>query len=280
MAEAGDVGEGGPRLTPLIGRGRRGLERSRAGILVAPFERPRGARTHGRSRPALREVGRAEGDHRDGPPVRRRADHPARGALRQRGRVPDADRRADGRAGAVRGHDPRGARRDGPRPHDLLDDRRGALARLDLDLRRGQHALHRLLPADEVRHRRAARAAAAADGDGRAAGRVQHVRARARLRRAGDQVDRAQARRRRLRDQRAEDVGHQRADLGDRVRARQDRHEGRSALQGHDLLHLREGAGRLGEPRADGPAQDQEDGLQGRRVDRARLRRLPASRRT
>ena len=38
--------------------------------------------------------------------------------------------------GPVRGDDPRGVRRDGARPDDLRDDRRGALARLDLDLRR------------------------------------------------------------------------------------------------------------------------------------------------
>ena len=59
----------------------------------------------------------------------------------------------------------------------------------------------------------------------------------------------------------------------------EDRPEGRPALQGHDLLHHREGAlggeerGRL--RRARDPAEDQEDGLQGRRVHRARLRRLP-----
>ena len=55
-------------------------------------------------------------------------------ALRRRGRVPGADRRADEGARAVRRDDPRGVRRDGARPDDLRDDRRGALARLDLDL--------------------------------------------------------------------------------------------------------------------------------------------------
>ena len=44
-------------------------------------------------------------------------------------------------------------------------DRRGALARLDLDLGRRQHPLHRLLPADEVRHRRAEGVFPAEDGD-------------------------------------------------------------------------------------------------------------------
>ena len=71
--------------------------------------------------------------------VRQFADEqilPQRRALRPRGRVPRADRRADEGARAVRGDDPRGVRRHGPGPDDLRDDRRGALARLDLDLGR------------------------------------------------------------------------------------------------------------------------------------------------
>ena len=63
--------------------------------------------------------------------------------------------------------------------------------------------------------------------------------------------------------------------LGRRLRAREDRPQGRPALQGDDLLHLREGARARDEvPGPDDPAEDQEDGLQGRRVHRARLRRL------
>ena len=54
--------------------------------------------------------------------------------------------------------------------------------------------------------------------------------------------------------------------------------DGRPALQGHDLLHLREGAGRAREPRPHRPAEDQEARLQGRGVHRARLRRLPLPR--
>ena len=72
----------------------------------------------------------------------------------------------------------------------LRDDRRGALARLDLDLRRRQHPLHRLLPADEVRHRRAEGVLPAEDGDRRDPRRLLALRARGRLRRAGHQVDR------------------------------------------------------------------------------------------
>ena len=51
-----------------------------------------------------------------------------------------------------------------------------------------------------------------------------------------------------------------------RVRPDEDGPEGRPAPSRHDLLHHREGAGRAGEPRPDGAAPDQEDGLQGRRV--------------
>ena len=64
------------------------------------------------------------------------------------------------------------------------------------DLRDRQHALHRLLSADEVRHRGAAPEVPAADGDRRAPGGVQPERARARLRRRRDQDVRAQAGRR------------------------------------------------------------------------------------
>ena len=181
--------------------------------------------------------------------------------------------------GPLRGHDPRGVRRDGPGPDDLHDDRRGAQPRLDLDLRRRQHALHRLLPADEVRHGRAEGAAAAAHGHRRDPRRLLALGARARLRRPGHQVHGHEDGRRRLRDQRPEDVGHERAHVRHRLRARQDRPRGRSALQGHDLLHLREGARRLREPGPHRPAEDQEARLQGRRVHRARLRRLPLPRR-
>ena len=51
--------------------------------------------------------------------------------------------------------------------------------------------------------------------------------------------------------------------------------DSRQPAEGHDLLRLREGAGRVGEPRAHRPAADQEARLQGRRVDRAGVRRLP-----
>ncbi len=61
---------------------------------------------------------------------------------------------------------------------------------LDLDQRDRQHALHRLVSADEVRHAGAAGAAAAADGDRRDPRGVLDERAGARLRRGGDQDER------------------------------------------------------------------------------------------
>ena len=76
-------------------------------------------------------------------------------------------------------------------------------------------------------------------------------------------------------DQRPEDVGHQRPALRPRLRARAHRQRLRDAAARHDVLRLREGAGRVREPGPDRPAADQEARLQGRRVDRAGLRRLP-----
>ena len=63
----------------------------------------------------------------------------------------------------------------------------------------------------------------------------------------GIKSTRQEARRRRLGAQRPEDVGHQRPALGRRVRADEDRPQGRPAPPRHDLLHHREGAGRRGE---------------------------------
>ena len=57
-----------------------------------------------------------------------------------------------------------------------------------------------------------------------------------------------------VRDQRPEDVGHQRPALGARVRARQDRPRRRAAPQGLHVLHRREGAGRRARTPASSPA--------------------------
>ena len=87
-----------------------------------------------------------------------------------------------------------------------------------------------------------------------------------------------EGRRRRLRDQRPEDVGHQRPDVRLVFLLVKTDPDAAAAPQGLHLLHHREGAGRRREHRRvrrpHRPAQDQEDGLQGRRVHRAGLRRL------
>ena len=85
-------------------------------------------------------------------------------------------------------------------------------------------------------------------------------------------------RRRRLRALGLEDVGHQRAHVRRRVRAHAHRPRRVAAASRADVLHRREGAGRVREPGADRAAEDQEARLQGRRVDRAGLRRLPLPR--
>ena len=241
------------------------------------------ARDRGHSQPLHGDDRRTARDLRDGAAVRRRADSPQRRALRPRGRVPGSDRRADEGARPVRGHDPGGVRRDGAGSDDLRDDRRGAQPGLDQHLRDRQHAFHRLIPADEVRYRGAAPEVPAADGDRRAACRVQPERARAGIGRRRDQDLGAQAGRRKLRDQRHQDVGHQRVACRARVRARAHRPAGRAQAPRPDLLHRRKGArgGREHRPLQglQRPAPDQEDGLQGRRVHRAGVRRLPHPRR-
>ena len=173
------------------------------------YPQPHGSR-HG---PLHREDRRPARHHRDGAPVRGQRGPPDRRGARPRGQVPRGRGRADEGARPVRGDHPRGVRRDGARPDDLRDDRRGALARLDLDLGHRQHPLHRLLPADEVRHRRAEERVPAPHGHRRDPRRLLAVGARVRLGRAGHQVHRQEDRRRRLGAQRPEDVGDQRADV-------------------------------------------------------------------
>ena len=86
------------------------------------------------------------------------------------------------------------------------------------------------------RHREQKQEHLPADGHGRDPGRVLAVRARRRVRRGGLRC-KADARRRRVRHQRHEDVGHQR-------RAGRARGPRRPHARGHHLLHLREGARR------------------------------------
>ena len=65
---------------------------------------------------------------------------------------------------------------------------------------------------------------------------------------------------------------------GPRVRADEDRPRRRPAAQGHDLLHRREGAGRIQNRGSPSRPRSKKMGLQGRRVDGARLRRLHTAR--
>ena len=189
---------------------------------------------------------------------------------------PDAGRRADEGARPVRSHHPRGVRRDGARPHDLRDDRRGALAWLDLGLGHRQHALHRLLPADEVRDRRAEAASSCRRWPPARSARP----SRSPSPRWG-RTSRASSRTAKKADDGDWELNGQKMWVTNGLRSgvvfvlMKTRSEGRPALQWDDLLHHREGAGRARERRPDGAAADQEDGLQGRRVHRAGLRRLP-----
>ena len=117
---------------------------------------------------------------------------------------------------------------------------------------------------------------AAADGDRRAARGILAVGAGGGLGRPGHQVDRG-----RRRDDGSWELNGQKMWVTNGLRSGvvfvldEDRPEGGSAAPRHDLLHHREGAGRAAEG-VEGlviPPRDQEDGLQGRRVDGARIRR-------
>ena len=77
---------------------------------------------------------------------------------------PEADGAAPARDGRVRHAHPAGVRRHGPRPGDLRAGHRGALARLDVDLRHRQRAVHRRRHDRVARHRGAEAAVPAADG--------------------------------------------------------------------------------------------------------------------
>ena len=134
--------------------------RSRVTAVLTEAARSGGAalpapeRVMSRDRPGRPRVGRAGG-------------LPGRVRLRARRRVPGAARRADEGARALRRDDPGGVRRARARPDHVRADPGRALARLDVALRGAEHALHLGLDDQDVRHRRAARALPAADGDRR-----------------------------------------------------------------------------------------------------------------
>ena len=158
------------------------------------------------------------------------------------------------------------------------------VAGLDPHLRDRQHPLHRLLPADEVRDRRAEAEVPAEDGHRRDARRVLAVRARARLRRGRDQD----------RGQEGPTTTHYEINgtkmwvtNGLRsalvfVLVRTDpnaepKHRGLTCFIAEKEPGRRENTGDYAGFNV--PPEDQEDGLQGRRVDRAGVRRLPLPRR-
>ena len=192
-----------------------------------------------------------------------------------RGAVPDRPAPGDGRARPARDADPRGVGR-----HRHVD---GRLRRRDGADRAGRPVGgrrvagardHRVVAAVPLRHRRAARALAATAGRGTRARRVRPDRARRRFRRARHQHP-CRAARRRLADQRAQDVHLQR---GHRHVVRRDAARphriGRGA--GADVRELRRGEGhaRL----HDGP-EDARHRLARPRHPRAVLRRRLGRRR-
>ena len=216
-------------------------------------------------------------DPRHGPAIRRQGDHPQRAGTRARRHLPAGHRRPDAGNGPVRPDDPGGVRRAGGVAADLRAVRRGAGARLDERVRRHQYPLHRRLHAAPARHRRAAAAVPAADGDRRVARRVLDVRAGTGFRRRRDpDQGRAQSGWR-LHHQRPEDVADQRRQLDAGRRAGPHRRGRGQAAPQPDRVPGREANGfRRGRAGPDDPRQDRQDGLQGHRHHRADLRRLPA----
>ena len=154
----------------------------------------------------------------------------------------------------------------------------GALARLDLAVRRHQHALHRLVHDQDVRDPGAEGRAAAADGARRLRSAFSMTEPHAGSRRAGD-PHAGGARRRRVRDQRAEDVGHERPAGRLVMLLAVTDPTAVPAPRRDDGVHRREGAGRRELPGLTIPPPLEEARLQGRRVHRARVRRLPHPRR-
>ena len=210
--------------------------------------------------------------------VRRRADHPGGAGARARGRVPDGDRRGHEGDGDLRADDPRGVRRPGGVAADLRAGRRGDRARLDVGERHHQHPLHRGLHAAAARHRRAEAALPAADGDRRGPWGVLDERARAGVGR------RRPSRPRPCATATTDDwsITGQKMWLTNGGSANlvavlvQDRPRRGLGLQEHDdVPHRQDGRVRRDRPGRHDPRQDREDGLQGRRHDRAGPRRPP-----
>ena len=213
--------------------------------------------------------GRSAGDRRRGPRVGRARGLPGRLRLRARRRVPRAAGRGHEADGPVRRDHPRGVRRPRARPAHLRADPDRAVARLDVPLRRSEHALHLGVDDPDPRHGRAAGALPAQDGDGGAAFRLLDDGAARRLGCPGDPHPR-DPRGRRLRDHRPEDVGHERPPRGRDHVAGGHRPGRQAAAPGHDGVRRREGAGPLFAAGPGGRSPDQEARVQGGGVGRAR----------
>ena len=215
---------------------------------------------------------RAARDRRDRPRVRRGRRVPARVRATS---TPTSSRRRSSRtmkrARALRRHDPRGVRRARPRSPHLRADPDRALARLDVALGRPQHALHLRLDDRDARHRRAARALPAADGDGRAAVRVLDDRAARGLGRPGRSAPRAVREGDEFVDHRPEDVGDERAAGGRDHAPRDHRSRRRAAPPRHDRRSSSRRSRRSrSSPGCASRAKLAQARLQGRRDDRAR----------
>ena len=195
---------------------------------------------------------------------------------RARRRVPERHRRGHEGDGAVRPDDPRGVRRARRVAADLRPGGGGDRPRLDERQRHHQHPLHRGVPAQAARHRRAERGAAAEDGHRRGARVVLDVRAGAAARTS------ARSRPRRCATATTTCITGQKMWITNGgtsnllavlVRTDERRRTTRSRTSDDDVPG-REGAGlRRGRARAHHPGEDREDGLQGRRLDRGGLRR-------
>ena len=205
---------------------------------------------------------------RDRAGVRRPRRQADRARRRARQRLPRGVDRADEAHRHLRAGGARGVRRHTGVDALLRAGHPGTGARLDEPGRRDGRAHRRRQAAGPVRHRRAEAALPARDGHRRTARHDGAHRTRRRFGPAGDDHHRPR-RRRRSGDQRRQDLDLQRAALRADRAAVQDR----SRRHAQTPRHL-DRAGRT-RRRADGVARSAQARLQGRRVLRTVLRRLP-----
>ena len=147
---------------------------------------------------------------RHGPALRRARGDPGRVRARARRRVSRRDRRADEGAGPVRRHDPRGVRRARARPAHVHRRRRGARVRLDVAVGHRQHAhdrARRIIVRHGTEEQKQRWLPRLATGELRGCLSLSEPDAGSDTRNISCRAD---ARRRRVRDHRHEDVGDQR----------------------------------------------------------------------